>query len=63
RGEPAPAEPRAGGEGGQPPGPGRLRRHEPAPLSPWAAALVTPIYRVLCDPDGRPRAMRRTGAY
>ncbi|GGL14581.1 phospholipase D family protein [Planomonospora parontospora] len=52
----------AGGRRGPRP-PGRLRLHEPGPLPPWTAALATPLYRMLCDPDGRPRAMRRADAY
>ncbi|GGK98586.1 phospholipase D [Planomonospora parontospora subsp. parontospora] len=52
----------AGGRRGPRPA-GRLRLHEPGPLPPWTAALATPLYRMLCDPDGRPRAMRRADTY
>lgn len=39
--------------------PGRLRRHEPAPV-PWRTRLwAAPVYRILHDPDGRPVGMRR----
>jgi phosphatidylserine/phosphatidylglycerophosphate/cardiolipin synthase-like enzyme len=52
----------AGGQRGPRP-PGRLRRHHPTPLSaaaqPWAEAL----YRILFDPEGRPRPLRRDGAF
>ena len=31
--------------------------------APWTVAWATPFYRLVCDPDGRPRAMRRSGQY
>lgn len=43
--------------------PGRLRSYEVSQMSPWTTAWATPFYRFLCDPDGRPRAMRRAGRY
>jgi phosphatidylserine/phosphatidylglycerophosphate/cardiolipin synthase-like enzyme len=39
--------------------PGRLLRLAPPALSPGRRALVAPIYRVICDPDGRPLSRRR----
>lgn len=43
--------------------PGRLRRHEPAPV-PWHTKLwAAPVYRILHDPDGRPIGMRRRGEF
>ncbi len=38
---------------------GRLRRYQPQPMPTWQRLLARPIYRWLCDPDGRPRALRR----
>ncbi|WP_031173236.1 phospholipase D family protein [Streptosporangium roseum] len=52
----------AGGRRGPRPD-GRLRLYEPAPLSSLTTAWATPFYRIVCDPDGRPRAMRRSGVY
>lgn len=43
--------------------PGRLRRHDPARLSPVTRAWASVPYRVLYDPDARPRAMRRAGSW
>ncbi|MGV9775911.1 phospholipase D family protein [Streptosporangium sp. NPDC003464] len=42
---------------------GRLRLYEPSPLSPLTTVWAAPLYRIVCDPDGRPRAMRRSGTY
>jgi phosphatidylserine/phosphatidylglycerophosphate/cardiolipin synthase-like enzyme len=42
--------------------PGRLRRHHPTPLPASTARWAEPLYRVLFDPDGRPRPLRRAGA-
>ncbi len=52
-------------EGGRrgPRPPGRLRLYHRPSLSPWTTAWATPLYRMVCDPDGRPRAMRRSGGY
>ena len=52
----------AGGQRGPRP-PGRLRRHHPHPLPPFTVCWAEPLYRVLYDPDGRPRPMRRAGAF
>jgi phosphatidylserine/phosphatidylglycerophosphate/cardiolipin synthase-like enzyme len=43
--------------------PGRLRLYETSRMSPWTVAWAAPFYRIVCDPDGRPRAMRRSGRY
>jgi phosphatidylserine/phosphatidylglycerophosphate/cardiolipin synthase-like enzyme len=50
----------AGGQRGPRP-PGRLRRHHPTPLSPTTVRWAELLYRILFDPDGRPRPMRRNG--
>jgi phosphatidylserine/phosphatidylglycerophosphate/cardiolipin synthase-like enzyme len=42
--------------------PGHLRRHEPEYVSRWARWSAFALYRVVLDPDGRPRHLRRTGA-
>lgn len=52
----------AGGCRGHRP-PGRLRTYRPPRLSPSAAALSTPVYRLLVDPDGRPLRLRRGNDY
>ena len=38
---------------------GRLRRYVPQRLSPLQRAMATPVYHAICDPDGRPRRLRR----
>ena len=43
--------------------PGRLRRHQPAPVAWWARPLAESFYRLVGDPDGRPFALRRRRAY
>ena len=43
--------------------PGRLRRHRPTPVAWWARPLAESFYRLVGDPDGRPFALRRRGAY
>ncbi|SNS43417.1 Phosphatidylserine/phosphatidylglycerophosphate/cardiolipin synthase [Streptosporangium subroseum] len=43
--------------------PGRLRLYETSHMSPWTVAWAAPFYRIVCDPDGRPRTMRRSGQY
>jgi phosphatidylserine/phosphatidylglycerophosphate/cardiolipin synthase-like enzyme len=43
--------------------PGRLRPHRPERLSRITRLWATPIYRLLVDPDGRPRRLRRTGRF
>jgi phosphatidylserine/phosphatidylglycerophosphate/cardiolipin synthase-like enzyme len=40
--------------------PGQLRRHEPEDVSRWARWPALALYRVILDPDGRPRNLRRT---
>jgi phosphatidylserine/phosphatidylglycerophosphate/cardiolipin synthase-like enzyme len=39
--------------------PGRLRRLPPSRLSAWALLCAPVLYRHICDPDGRPPALRR----
>jgi phosphatidylserine/phosphatidylglycerophosphate/cardiolipin synthase-like enzyme len=39
----------------------RLRLHEPGRVRAWAQWWAEPAYRVVVDPDGRPRALRRRG--
>ncbi len=46
----------AGREGPRPPG--RLRPHDPDGVPRWRRLLVTPAYRVIADPDGRPPRMK-----
>ena len=43
--------------------PGRLREHRPGPVRWWAQWWAQPIHRVLVDPDGRPRRLRRAGDF
>ena len=43
--------------------PGRLRGHRLPGVRWWERWWARPVYRTLVDPDGRPRAMRRTDAY
>ena len=38
---------------------GRLRGYQPPRLGPLRRRLAAISYRYLCDPDGRPRALRR----
>ncbi|MDF2967538.1 MAG: phospholipase D/Transphosphatidylase [Nocardioidaceae bacterium] len=52
----------AGGRKGERP-PGRLRRHEPAPVRGLARMWAVPFYRWVHDPDGRPVRLRWSGAY
>jgi phosphatidylserine/phosphatidylglycerophosphate/cardiolipin synthase-like enzyme len=42
--------------------PGHLRRHDPEYVSKWARWSASAFYRVMLDPDGRPRNLRRTSA-
>ena len=39
--------------------PGRARVHRPEPVPWWVRPLAVPLYRVVFDPDDRPRRMRR----
>ena len=43
--------------------PGRLRPLRRLRLSPLARVWAGPLFRVIHDPDGRPRALRRRRAY
>ena len=52
----------AGGRVGPRP-PGRLRRYRTPHLSRTTMLLSTPLQRLIADPDGRPRSLRRTGAF
>jgi phosphatidylserine/phosphatidylglycerophosphate/cardiolipin synthase-like enzyme len=47
----------AGGQRGPRP-PGRLRYHHPTPLPPSTVRWAETLYRILFDPDGRPRPLR-----
>lgn len=51
-----------GGRRGERP-PGRLRPYRLDPLSRRTRAWATPLYRAVCDPDGRPWRMRRRDAF
>ena len=51
----------AGRHGQRPPG--HLRRHPPEHVSVWARWWAQALYRVLLDPDGRPRRLARAGRY
>jgi phosphatidylserine/phosphatidylglycerophosphate/cardiolipin synthase-like enzyme len=42
--------------------PGHLRPHDPERVSKWARWSAFALYRVVLDPDGRPRNLRHTGA-
>jgi phosphatidylserine/phosphatidylglycerophosphate/cardiolipin synthase-like enzyme len=52
----------AGGRRGPRP-PGRLRHHRPEAVGRLARLWATPVYQVFYDPDGRPRSLRRSGAW
>ena len=52
----------AGGQVGERPV-GQVRCHRPASVSRWQRVWARPIFDHVYDPDGRPRAMRRRGAY
>ncbi|MBM9503107.1 phospholipase D family protein [Actinacidiphila acididurans] len=52
---------RGGRRGPRPPG--RLRPCAPPEMSPVVAAVMGVGARILADPDGRPRAMRRAGTF
>jgi phosphatidylserine/phosphatidylglycerophosphate/cardiolipin synthase-like enzyme len=60
----AAGKPAAGQATGRGPRPaGRLRAYTPPPIPFWAEPVTRPIYRFICDPDGRPSAMRRAAAF
>jgi phosphatidylserine/phosphatidylglycerophosphate/cardiolipin synthase-like enzyme len=42
---------------------GRVRAHRPGRVEWWAAWWAAPIYRLVVDPDGRPRGMRYTADF
>jgi phosphatidylserine/phosphatidylglycerophosphate/cardiolipin synthase-like enzyme len=43
--------------------PGRLRPYRLQRLSRTTRLWATPLYRIIADPDGRPRKLRRTGKF
>ena len=51
-----------GGRVGERP-PGRVRRHETERVRLWQRVYAAPLYRLLIDPDGRPRALRRNDRF
>jgi hypothetical protein len=51
-----------GGRRGERP-PGRLRPYRQDRLDRPTLVWASPLYRVMYDPDGRPRSMRRRNAY
>jgi phosphatidylserine/phosphatidylglycerophosphate/cardiolipin synthase-like enzyme len=50
-----------GGRGPKPAG--RARHHEPPAVGAIASWWARPLYRLAIDPDGRPRALRRTDGF
>lgn len=42
---------------------GRLREYRAPTLRPWTAVCAEQLYRVIADPDGRPRQLRRARAF
>jgi phosphatidylserine/phosphatidylglycerophosphate/cardiolipin synthase-like enzyme len=52
----------AGGQRGPRP-PGRLRRHYPTSLPQSTVRWAETLYRIMFDPDGRPRPVRRDGRF
>ncbi len=52
----------AGGQRGTRP-PGRVRPHPRVHLSRWSRLWAEPFYRTVYDPDARPSALRREGAW
>lgn len=42
---------------------GRVRPHEPQPVSRLAGWWAAPFYRLVVDPDGRPRRLQREGRF
>jgi phosphatidylserine/phosphatidylglycerophosphate/cardiolipin synthase-like enzyme len=43
--------------------PGHATEHDPGRVKAWAAWWATPVYKLLVDPDGRPRRLRRSGRF
>jgi phosphatidylserine/phosphatidylglycerophosphate/cardiolipin synthase-like enzyme len=43
--------------------PGRVRPHRPDRVPRWAGWWARPAYRLVVDPDGRPRGIRRTNRF
>jgi hypothetical protein len=52
----------AGGRQGPRP-PGQLRHYHAPHLTRWQRFYSRPLYRLIYDPDGRPRGMRRRGEF
>jgi phosphatidylserine/phosphatidylglycerophosphate/cardiolipin synthase-like enzyme len=50
-------------QGSEPRPPGRLRPHRPEPVHRGTALWAKRVHRVLVDPDGRPRDLRRAGEF
>ena len=42
---------------------GQVRRHRPDPVRGWQRLWAEPLYRIVFDPDGRPRRLRRAGRF
>lgn len=51
-----------GGQSGPRP-PGQLRHYHPPQVARWRRPLSRNIYRLVCDPDGRPTRMRVRGRF
>ncbi len=43
--------------------PGRLRTYQPPSVPAWARLPASALYKWICDPDGRPAALRRAGTF
>lgn len=52
---------RAGRRGPRPPG--RVRPHDPGRVDVWNRWWARPLYRLVIDPDGRPRELRQRGEF
>jgi phosphatidylserine/phosphatidylglycerophosphate/cardiolipin synthase-like enzyme len=52
-----------GGDQTDPRPTGRLRRYRAPDLSRWTRMVAGPFYRLIADPDGRPRKLRRAGEF
>ena len=52
---------REGKQGPRPPG--QLRNHDLSAVRWWESWWAGPLYRMLVDPDGRPRQLKRRHAY